>query len=78
MTRWLVVWLALLITPAWAGDLGTDLARIQHRWAEIQYRLPEGDRASAFEALAKEAGSFLVSVRARMGGCTVRLPMPLR
>lgn len=61
MKQWLVVWLAMLITPAWATDLDTDLTRIQHRWAEIQYRLPEGDRESAFEALAKEAEALVAA-----------------
>ena len=61
MKRWMVIWLALAIAPAWAGELGTDLARIQHRWAEIQYQLPEGDRERAFEALEKEAEALVAA-----------------
>lgn len=49
----------LLAMPVWAGSLESDLARIQQRWAEIQYQVPEDDKADAFEALAKETEGFV-------------------
>lgn len=49
----------LLALPAWADSLASDLARIQQRWAEIQYQVPGDDKAEAFEALAKEAEVFV-------------------
>ncbi|MDX1553721.1 MAG: hypothetical protein R3198_13930, partial [Marinobacter sp.] len=36
-----------------------DLADIQHRWAEIQYQLPEDEKEKAFEELASETEQFV-------------------
>ncbi|BAN49845.1 hypothetical protein [Metapseudomonas resinovorans] len=54
---------ALFLTfciPAWALDDGGQqkLAAIQQRWAEIQYQLPEKQRAAEFEKLAAQSGAF--------------------
>ncbi|MBW4935306.1 tetratricopeptide repeat protein [Marinobacter sp. F4206] len=49
----------LLALPALAADLDTELAGIQHRWAEIQYQMPEDEQEKAFEALAETTGEFV-------------------
>ena len=49
---------ALLASPFALADDGHRLAQIQQRWAEIQYRLPAAQKASAFEQLAGEARAF--------------------
>ncbi|GGY70635.1 tetratricopeptide repeat protein [Marinobacter zhanjiangensis] len=57
--KWVTVLLvSLLALPAVAGSLETDLAVIQQRWAEIQYRLPADDREKAFEKLAEQTEAF--------------------
>ncbi|WP_260957729.1 tetratricopeptide repeat protein [Pseudomonas citri] len=45
---------------AWALDNADQqrLAAIQQSWAHIQYELPEGQRAEAFEKLAAQASTF--------------------
>ncbi len=53
---------ALLAAPATfalspAGE--QDLAQLQTRWAEINYQLPEAQRAAAFEKLAGQADAAL-------------------
>jgi tetratricopeptide (TPR) repeat protein len=55
----LLIILCLAAQPLWAATLEAKLAEIQHRWAEIQYQLPEGKKESAFEELAKEAEQFV-------------------
>ncbi|WP_434603796.1 tetratricopeptide repeat protein [Pseudomonas sp. R1-7] len=45
---------------AWALDAADQqrLSDIQHNWAHIQYELPEGQRADAFEKLAAQTSAF--------------------
>jgi tetratricopeptide (TPR) repeat protein len=52
--------LLALSIPAWALDASDSqrLADIQKRWAEIQYQLPEKQRAAEFEKLAAQSGAF--------------------
>ena len=62
--RWIVfVFVGLIAMPLWATDfpvgLDKELADIQHRWAEIQYQMPEDEREKAFENLAGEAEAFV-------------------
>lgn len=46
--------------PAPAGPaVPAEVVRIQTRWAEIKYQLPEDKRVEAFEQLAKEAGAVV-------------------
>ncbi|MCO6055339.1 hypothetical protein NG726_01425 [Pseudomonas sp. MOB-449] len=49
-----------LSIPAWALDASGDqrLAAIQQRWAQIQYQLPEKQRAAEFEKLAAQSSAF--------------------
>jgi tetratricopeptide (TPR) repeat protein len=56
---------SVLAMPLWAQDIQAELVHIQQRWAEIQYRLPEDDREKAFEALAKEAETFVADYPGR-------------
>jgi tetratricopeptide (TPR) repeat protein len=52
--------LLILSIPAWALD-PTDsqrLTTIQQRWAEIQYQVPEKQRAAEFEKLAAQSAAF--------------------
>ncbi len=54
--KWMILLLASIIAaPVWAGNLDSDLAGIQGRWAEIQYQLPEDQKEKAFEDLAGQA-----------------------
>lgn len=54
--RGIVFLLAGLLTlPALAADLDSELSGIQHRWAEIQYQVPEDQKEKAFETLAETA-----------------------
>lgn len=49
------------VTPlSWALDqtANQQLSAIQQRWAQIQYQLPEAQRAAAFEKLANDARNF--------------------
>ncbi len=50
----------ILSIPAWALDDGGGqrLAAIQQRWAEVQYQVPEKQRAAEFEKLAAQSGAF--------------------
>ena len=58
--RWMVLIMAwVTATPLWAAALETELGDIQHRWAEIQYQLPEEEKEKAFEELAGEVGQFV-------------------
>ena len=59
MKRVLLVILCLAAQPLWAAALETELAGIQHRWAEIQYQVPEDQKEKAFEGLASEAEQFV-------------------
>ena len=52
MKRVLLLILCLAAQPLWAAALETELADIQHRWAEIQYQVPEDLKEKAFEGLA--------------------------
>lgn len=64
--KWIAMMLAsVLAMPLWAQDIQAELVHIQQRWAEIQYRLPEDDREKAFEALAKEAETFVADYPGR-------------
>ena len=57
------IWIRYLVAGLLAGFslniLAADIAPLQQRWAEIQYQLPEDQKADAFEALAVEAGQAL-------------------
>ncbi len=55
----LLAFLVLLAQPVWSADLETELSAIQHRWAEIQYQMPDDQKEKAFEALAGEAEDFV-------------------
>ncbi|SNC60481.1 Tetratricopeptide repeat-containing protein [Marinobacter sp. es.048] len=59
MKRVLLMVLCLTAQPLWAAPLETELVDIQHRWAEIQYQVPEGEQEKAFEGLAREAEQFV-------------------
>ena len=59
MKRVLLMVLCLAAQPLWAAPLETELADIQHRWAEIQYQVPEDEKERAFEGLAGEAEQFV-------------------
>ena len=47
----------LLAAPlmSWAADVNEALARLQSRWAEVNYQLPEKQREAAFAELAAQA-----------------------
>ena len=47
----------LLAAPlmSWAADVNETLARLQRRWAEVNYQLPEKQREAAFAELAAQA-----------------------
>ncbi len=49
----------LLAAPLmrWAADVNETLARLQSRWAEVNYQLPEKQREAAFAELAAQAES---------------------
>ena len=57
------IWIRYLVAGLLAGFslniLAADIAPLQQRWAEIQYQLPEDQKADAFEALAAEAEQAL-------------------
>ena len=57
------IWIRYLVAGLLAGFslniLAADIAPLQQRWAEIQYQLPEDQKADAFEALATEAEQAL-------------------
>lgn len=58
--KWMILLLASIIaSPLWAGDLDSDLAGIQARWAEIQYQLPADKKEKAFEDLASQAQTLV-------------------
>ena len=64
--KWIVMVLAgVMAMPLWAQDIQAELVHIQQRWAEIQYQLPEDDKEKAFEALAKEAETFVADYPGR-------------
>ncbi|MBY5962722.1 tetratricopeptide repeat protein [Marinobacter nauticus] len=64
--KWIVMVLAgVMAMPLWAQDMQAELAQIQQRWAQIQYQLPEEDKEKAFEALAKEAETFVADYPGR-------------
>ncbi|BAU73161.1 tetratricopeptide repeat protein [Metapseudomonas furukawaii] len=52
--------LLALSHPAWALDATESqrLSAIQQRWAEIQYQVPEKQRATEFEKLAAQSAAF--------------------
>lgn len=56
-----VLFALLWAVPTMAGSVEADLARVQQRWAEIQYQLPGKEKAKAFEALAKDAEGFVAT-----------------
>ena len=47
----------LLVAPlmSWAADVNEALTRLQSRWAEVNYQLPEKQREAAFAELAAQA-----------------------
>ncbi|MGM0767107.1 MAG: hypothetical protein ACQEV6_03690 [Pseudomonadota bacterium] len=51
----------LWAVPTLADSAEADLARIQQRWAEIQYQLPQDEKTKAFEALAGEAEALVAA-----------------
>lgn len=62
--KWVVVLLMSLLSVAAMAEtpdagLSSELSAIQHRWAEIQYRLPADDREKAFEELAEQTEAFV-------------------
>ena len=64
--KWIVMMLAgVMAMPLWAQDMRAELAQIQQRWAQIQYQLPDDDKEKAFEALAKEAETFVADYPGR-------------
>ena len=64
--KWIVMMLAgVMAMPLWAQDMQAELAQIQQRWAQIQYQLPDDDKEKAFEALAKEAETFVADYPGR-------------
>ncbi len=64
--KWIAMILAsVLAMPLWAQDIQAELVHIQQRWAEIQYQLPEDDREKAFEALARDAETFVADYPGR-------------
>ena len=64
--KWIVMVLAgVMVMPLWAQDMQAELAQIQQRWAQIQYQLPDDDKEKAFEALAKEAETFVADYPGR-------------
>src|SRR5690554_3031153 len=64
--KWIAMMLAsVLAMPLWAQDIQAELVHIQQRWAEIQYQLPEDDREKAFEALARDAETFVADYPGR-------------
>ncbi|WP_281686992.1 tetratricopeptide repeat protein [Pseudomonas citronellolis] len=60
MKRLILIFLLASAPFAWALDpAGTQrLAALQQRWAQIQYQLPEAQRAAAFEKLAGDSEAF--------------------
>jgi tetratricopeptide (TPR) repeat protein len=60
MKRLVLIGLLLIAPFTWALDQAgaQRLAGIQQRWAEIQYKLPEAQRAAAFEKLAADSDAF--------------------
>ncbi|WP_194791448.1 tetratricopeptide repeat protein [Pseudomonas sp. UFMG81] len=61
MKRLLVIGLLAMAPLTWALDQAGSqrLSDVQQRWAQIQYRLPEPQRAAAFEALAVQSAAFV-------------------
>ncbi|MBA4723145.1 MAG: tetratricopeptide repeat protein [Alcanivorax sp.] len=59
--RCLLLLAVLLPWQARADAFDDELLAIQKRWAEIQYRLPEDQRAAAFETLRGQALAFAES-----------------
>ncbi|MDK8462160.1 hypothetical protein [Marinobacter sp. SS13-12] len=58
--KWIVLMMAWVVAmPLWAADFETDLAGIQHRWAEIQYQLPEDQQEKAFKDLVTDVEGFV-------------------
>lgn len=52
-----VLW--LFAVQAWSAGFDDELLGIQHRWAEIQYQLPEDQKEDAFEDLANQAAKLV-------------------
>lgn len=64
--KWILMMLAAVMAmPLWAQDIQAELEHIQQRWAQIQYQFPEDDKEKAFEALAKEAETFVADFPGR-------------
>ncbi|AIN58917.1 tetratricopeptide repeat protein [Pseudomonas soli] len=61
MKRLLLAGVLAFSPLVWALDQAGNqrLSEVQQRWAQIQYQLPEAQRAKAFEALAVEAAGFV-------------------
>lgn len=60
MKRLILASLIAFAPFTWALDQAGSqhLSAIQQRWAQIQYQLPEAQRAAAFEKLASDAEAF--------------------
>lgn len=52
---WAVLSLILVISPAARADLESDVARLQERWAEVNYQLSGKTQITAFEVLIDDA-----------------------
>ncbi|WP_404362471.1 tetratricopeptide repeat protein [Marinobacter sp.] len=64
--RMLTVFIAIVLSlPVLAESLEDRLAHVQHRWAHIQYELPENAREKAFEDLVAEAERLVEAWPAR-------------
>ena len=65
------IWIRYLVAGLLAGFslniLAADIAPLQQRWAEIQYQLPEDQKADAFIAgpLVRVSAKYLHSVSGR-------------
>lgn len=58
--KWITLVMVLITAlPAAANELDTELLEIQHRWAQIQYKLEEDKREQAFETLAGRANELV-------------------
>lgn len=53
--RTMILLFALAAAGAVRADETGDLQRLQTRWAEVKYQLPEAQQEAAFSALAKDA-----------------------
>lgn len=64
MKRVLLVILCLAAQPLWAAALETELADIQHRWAEIQYQVPADEKRKPLRVWLMRQNSSSPIIRA--------------